>query len=79
MVALTITLVYLGLLAFGTSSTRYFKAADLALLSIHLAYMALISVLLVSRRASVQSNKAESLLRRWQRWTSHDHAGFRPI
>ena len=71
--ALTITFVYLTLLALGLDSAQYSKVAGLLLLGLHCFYMAFISILLVCRKASHHNKTIEGFFKQWWRWTTDDY------
>jgi cytochrome b561 len=65
-------LIYLTVVGLGSSSSRYSKTADLAVLSLHLALVAILSVSLVRAkwREWHHQPSTETLLQRWRRWVT---------
>jgi len=72
--ALAIFLIYLAVVGLGSIGTPYSKAADLALLALHLVFIAALSILLVwSPAAGRDHSNGETIFQKYLRWTEDNY------
>ena len=76
---LAVFLLYLAVIGLGSTSQPLAKTADLALLWVHLGWMAVLSVLVVRDRwtGAASSRERESMLWRIRCWMTDEHRGSR--
>jgi hypothetical protein len=80
-VTLVLFLIYLVIVGLGsTSSAPYSKTSDLVLLSVYLAFLAILSIVVLREKwtewhypqARHYLQARETILRRWWRWVTDD-------